>query len=146
MKVILIQDVKGKGKKDQILNVPDGYAVNFLFPQKLAIPADAKAQNDLRGKEDARKYKIEEERKAANETAAKLKDITVTIHSQSSADGRLYGAITSKDVAQALESQTGIVVDRRKMDVETIKNHGTYHATVKLYADISATFTVEVTA
>lgn len=146
MKVILVKDVKGKGKKDQILDVPDGYARNFLFPQKLAIPADAKAQNDLKGKEDARRYKIEEERKAATETANRLKEVTLLIHSPSSPDGRLYGAVTAKDVAEALEKQTGIVVDRRKMEVETIKTHGTYHATVKLYAEISATFTVTVEA
>ena len=144
MKVILIKDVKSKGKKDQIIDVPDGYARNFLFPQKLAIPADAKAQNDLKGKEDSRRFKIEEERRIANETAEKLKDITLTIHSPGSPDGRLYGAVTAKDVAAELEKQKGIVVDRRKMEVETMKNHGTYHATVKLYAEIGATFTVEV--
>ena len=146
MKVILIKDVKGKGKKDQIIDVPDGYARNFLFPQKLAIAADAKAQNDLRGKEEARRYKIEEERKAATATAARLSDVTLTIHSQSSTDGRLYGAVTAKDVAVALEKQTGIVIDRRKMEIETIKNHGVYHAVVKLYPEISATFTVKVEA
>ena len=144
MKVILLKDIKGKGKKDQILDVPDGYARNFLLPQKLAIPADNKAQNDLRGKEDARRFKIEEERRVATETAARLKDVTVTIHSQGSLDGRLYGAVTSKDVVEALEKQTGIVIDRRKLEIETIKTHGTYHAMVKLYTDIAATFTVEV--
>ena len=146
MKVILLQDVKGKGKKDQIIDVPDGYARNFLLPQKLAIAADAKAQNDLKGKEDSRRFKIEEEKKAANETAARLKDLTLTIHSQSSADGRLYGAVTAKDVTEALEKQTGIVIDRRKLEIETIKTHGTYHATVKLYTEISASFTVKVEA
>ncbi len=146
MKVILIKDVKGKGKKDQILDVPDGYARNFLFPQKLAIPADSQAQNDLRGKENARLYRIEEERRSAGETAARLKEVTLHIHSQASADGRLYGAVTAKDIAEELERQTGIAIDRRKLDVETIKTHGTYHATVKLYAEISAAFTVEVEA
>lgn len=146
MKVILLKDVKGKGKKDQILDVPDGYARNFLLPQKLAIPADNKAQNDLRGKEDARRFKIEEERRAATETAARLKDVKLVIRGQSSPDGRLYGAVTSKDVAEELEKQIGITVDRRKLEIETIKNVGTYHATVKLYTDIAATFTVDVTA
>lgn len=146
MKVILLKDVKGKGKKDQILDVPDGYARNFLLPQKLAIPADNKAQNDLRGKEDARRFKIEEERRAASETAARLKDIKLVIHSQGSPDGRLYGAVTSRDVAVELEKQTGIVVDRRKLELETIKNHGIYTATVKLYTDIAVSFTVDVTA
>lgn len=146
MKVILVKDVKGKGKKDQIIDVPDGYARNFLFPQKLAIAADAKAQNDLKGKEDSRRFKIEEEKKAASAIAARLKDYTLTIHSQSTPDGRLYGAVTAKDVTEELEKQTGIVIDRRKLEVETIKTHGTYHATVKLYTEISATFTVKVEA
>lgn len=146
MKVILLKDVKGKGKKDAILDVPDGYARNFLFPQKLAIPADAKAQNDLRGKEDARRYKIEEERKAATALAARLKDLRLVIHADSTPDGRLYGAVTSKDVVAELARQSGIEIDRRKMEIETIKTHGVYTATVKLYTDISATFTVDVTA
>ena len=145
MKVILLKDVKGKGKKDQILDVPDGYARNFLFPQKLAIEASAKAQNDLKGKEDARRYKIEEERKAASATAARLKELRLVIHADSTPDGRLYGAVTSKDVAAELEKQTGVAIDRRKLEIETIKTHGTYTATVKLYTDISATFTVDVT-
>ena len=145
MKVILLKDVKGKGKKDQILDVPDGYARNFLFPQKLAIEANAKAQNDLKGKEDARRYKIEEERKAANAIAARLKELRLVIHADSTPDGRLYGAVTSKDVTAELEKQTGIAIDRRKLDIETIKTHGTYTATVKLYTDISASFTVDVT-
>ena len=146
MKVILLKDVKGKGKKDQILDVPDGYARNFLFPQKLAIPADAKAQNDLKGKEDSRRFKIEEEKKAALATAAVLKDVELVIHRESSADGRLYGAVTAKDVAEELQKQKGVTIDRRKMEVETIKNHGVFHATVKLYTEISATFTVKVEA
>lgn len=146
MKVILLKDVKGKGKKDQILDVPDGYARNFLFPQKLAIEASAKAQNDLKGKEDSRRYKIEEERKAASATAARLKDLRLVIRADSTPDGRLYGAVTSKDIVEELKKQTGVEIDRRKLDVETIKTHGTYTATVKLYAEISATFTVDVTA
>ena len=125
MKVILLKDVKGKGKKDQILDVPDGYARNFLFPQKLAIEANAKAQNDLKGKEDARRYKIEEERKAANAIAARLKELRLVIHADSTPDGRLYGAVTSKDVTAELEKQTGVAIDRRKLDIETIKTHGT---------------------
>lgn len=146
MKVILTKDVKGKGKKDQILDVPDGYARNFLFPQKLAIPATSQAQNDLAGKEDARRFHEAEERKAAVELGARLKDYKLLLHRASSADGRLFGAVTPKDIAEELEKQTGIKIDRRKMDVETIKNHGTYHATVKLHPDVTATFTVEVDA
>lgn len=146
MKVILVKDVKGKGKKDQVLDVPDGYARNFLFPQKLAVPADAQAQNALRGKEDARRFREEEERKAAAETAGKLKDVVLHVARQSSPDGRLYGAVTSKDIAEELEKQTGIRIDRRKLEAETIKTTGTYHVTVKLHPEIAATFTVDVEA
>ena len=146
MKVILIKDVKGKGKKDQVLNVPDGYARNFLFPQNLAIPADAKAQNDLKGKEDARLFRAAEELRIARETADKIRDITLTVKAAGSPDGRLFGAVTAKDIAEAVRAKIGLEIDRRKLDVETIKNHGRYTATVKLHAEVSATFTVEVTA
>ncbi len=146
MKVILTQDVKGKGKKDQVLNVPDGYARNFLFPQNLAIPADAKAQNDLKGKEDARRFRAAEELRIARETAAKIEGTTLSLKAAGSPDGRLFGAVTAKDIAEAVSKQKGIEIDRRKLEVETIKNHGTYTATVKLHAEVSATFTVEVTA
>ena len=146
MKVILIKDVKGKGKKDQILDVPDGYARNFLFPQKLAIPADAASMNELKGRNDSEQYRRAEEKKAAEANGARIKDVTLTIHSQSSPDGRLYGAITSKDIAEELARVTGVTVDRRKLDVETIKTHGRYTATVRLHPEVSVSFTVEVTA
>ena len=146
MKVILTKDVKGKGKKDQVLDVPDGYARNFLFPQKLAVPADNAAMSELRGRSDAEQYRRAEEKKAAQANAARIKDIRLLIHAQSSPDGRLYGAITSKDVAEELARATGVTVDRRKLDVETIKNHGRYTATVRLHPEVSVSFTVEVEA
>lgn len=146
MKVILTKDVKGKGKKDQVLDVPDGYARNFLFPQKLAIPADNAAMSELRGRSDAEQYRRAEEKKAAEANAARIKDIRLLIHAQSSPDGRLYGAITSKDVAEELARVTGVTVDRRKLDVETIKNHGRYTATVRLHPEVTVSFTVEVEA
>lgn len=146
MKVILTKDVKGKGKKDQVLEVPDGYARNFLFPQKLAVPADNKAMSELRGRNDAESFRRAEEKKAAEENAARIKDVKLVIHSQGSPDGRLYGAVTSKDVAEALEKQTGVAVDRRKLDLDTIKTHGTYSATVRLHPEVTVGFTVDVTA
>lgn len=146
MKVIFIKDVKGKGKKDQVMEVPDGYARNFLLPRKLAIPADASSMSELKGRNDSEQYRRAEEKKAAEESAARIKDVTLKIHSQSSPDGRLYGAITSKDVAEALARETGVTVDRRKLDVETIKNHGRYTATVRLHPEVSVSFTVEVDA
>ena len=146
MKVILTKDVKGKGKKDQVLEVPDGYARNYLFPQKLAVPADASALSELRGRSDAEQYRRAEEKKAAEANAARIKDVRLVIHSPSSPDGRLYGAITSKDIAEELARVTGVTVDRRKLEVETIKNHGRYTATVRLHPEVTVSFTVEVEA
>lgn len=147
MKVVLLQDVKGQGKKDQIIEVSDGYARNFLLPKKLAIPADAKAENDLRGKAEAQQYKLEEERKAARATAEKLNACNVTIHAESGKDGRLYGAVTAKDIATALAEQFDIRVDKRKIVLDAaIKAYGTYLVPIKLYEDISATCRVTVNA
>ena len=137
MKLILTQDVKGQGKKDQIINVSDGYARNFLIPKGLAVPADAKAVNDVKNREDSRLHKIETEKASAKETAAKLEKITVKIVGQAGTDGRLYGSVTAKDIAEALEKQHGIVIDKRKLTLpENIKSFGTYNAEVKLYTEV----------
>lgn len=147
MKVVLLKDVKGQGKKDQIIEVSDGYARNFLFPKKFAIPADAKAENDLRGKAEAQQYKLEEERKAARTVAEKLNTCNVILHAESGKDGRLYGAITAKDIATALAEQFDIHVDKRKIVLDAaIKAYGTYLVPIKLYEDISATCRVTVNA
>lgn len=145
MKVILLANVKGLGKKDEMVEAAEGYARNYLLPHKLAILADNKAQNELKGKEASRQYKIEEETKAAKELAEKLSGITVKIRSSSGADGRLYGAVTAKDIAEALEKDFGIRVDKRKLDLaDSIKNYGTYSVTVKLYTDVTGKFSVVV--
>ena len=137
MKVILTQDVKSQGKKDQIIEVSDGYARNFLFPKKLAIPADAKALNEAKNKEASRLHKIEVEKQEAKELAAKLDATLVKLVAKSSADGRLYGAITSKDVADALLKDHKIEVDKRKISLpEPIKTYGRFELEVKLYGDI----------
>ena len=137
MKVMLLQDVKGKGKKDQIINVSDGYARNFLFPRKLAIEADAKALADAKNKEDAKNFKIEQEKAHAREIAEKLQGVTVKIKATAGADGRLYGSITSADVAQALKEQAGIEIDKRKIQQNgAIKAFGSYTLDVKLYTEI----------
>lgn len=137
MKVLLLADVKGKGKKDQIINVSDGYARNFLFPKKLAVEADAKAMAEAKNKEDARLYKIEQEKAAARDMAAKLQAVTVKIKASAGADGRLYGSITTSDVAEELNKQHGLEVDRRKIVTDgTIKAFGSYTLDVKLYPEI----------
>ena len=139
MKVILLQDVKGQGKKGELVNVSDGYARNFLFPKKLAKEADAAAMTDLKNKEAAKKYKEECEKADAKALAQKLEQITVTVSVQGGADGRLYGSVTSKDVAQALQEQHGITVDKRKIELpEAVKSYGGYQLTVKVYAGIQA--------
>ena len=138
MKVILTQDVKGQGKKDQIVEVSDGYARNFLFPKKLAIAADAKALNELKNKEASQKHKIDLERAEAKALAEKLTAITLKLVCKSGSDGRLYGAVTAKDVADALQKDHGIAVDKRKISIpEPIKSYGKYNLDVKLYTDVS---------
>ncbi len=137
MKVLLLADVKGKGKKDQIINVSDGYARNFLFPKKLAVEADAKAMSDAKNKEDARLFKIEQDKAAARELAGKLEAVTVKIKASAGADGRLYGSITTSDVAEELKKQHNLEVDRRKITVDgAIKTFGSYTLDVKLYPEI----------
>ncbi|MBP3333653.1 MAG: 50S ribosomal protein L9, partial [Clostridia bacterium] len=127
MKVILLCDVKGQGKKDEIVNVSDGYARNFLFPQKKAIPADAKATSELKSKEEAKQFKINEDRKAAVALAEKIKATEVNIVMGHGQDGRLYGSVTSKDIAEALSKLVGVEIDKRKINLkESIKAYGNY--------------------
>lgn len=137
MNVLLLADVKGKGKKDQIVNVSDGYARNFLFPKKLAVEADAKALADAKNKEEAKEFKIEQDKAAARELAAKLESVVVKIKATAGADGRLYGSITTADIAAALQDQAGIQLDKRKIVTDSaIKAYGSYSLTVKLYPEI----------
>lgn len=145
MKVILLCDVKGHGKRDQIVEVSDGYARNFLFPQKKAIPADAKATNELKNKEEAIKFRISEEKKAAEELAAKINGVEVDVAIDHGQDGRLYGSVTVKDVAAALSAKIGVEIDKRKITLkENIKAYGNYSLEVKLYTDVTAKFVVKV--
>ena len=146
MKLILTQDVKGQGKKDQVIDVSDGYARNFLLPKGLAIPADAKAMSEIKNREASKQHKIDTERAAAKETAQKLSEITVNIVTSGGTDGRLYGSVTAKDIAEALEKQFSIAVDKRKLSLsENIKTFGTYIIDVKLYTDVSGKVKVSVT-
>lgn len=138
MKVILLADVKGQGKKNDVIEVSDGYAKNFLIARKLAKVADAQSLNDVKTKEEARLYRIETEKKEARALAEKLKTIVVKVPASSGADGRLYGSVTSKDVAEQLQKQTGIVIDKRKIVMnDPIKAYGKYELEVKLYTEIS---------
>ena len=137
MKVVLLADVKGQGKKDEIVNVSDGYARNFLFPRKLAIEADAKVLNEIKGREASLKHKIEVETAEAKALAARLDSILVKIPASSGADGRLYGSITAKDISEALAKEFSITVDKRKIQLpEAIRAYGKYDLDVKLYTDV----------
>ena len=145
MKVVLLQDVKGKGKKDEIVNVSDGYARNYLFPRNLAAEADAKVLNDIKNKEAAKARRIELEKQAARETAEKLQSLLVKITIQSGADGKLYGSVGTKDIAEALAAQHGVEIDKRKIVLDSpIKAYGTYTVDVKLYPEISGKLNVLV--
>ena len=145
MKVILLCDVKGQGKKDQIINVSDGYARNFLFPQKKAIPADAKAENELKGRESARQFKIEEDRKAAEALAEKINGKEVEIQIGHGQDGRLYGSVTAKDIAEGLSKLVGADIDKRKINLkESIKAYGKYDVELKVHPEVVAKFVVSV--
>ncbi len=146
MKVVLLADVKGQGKKDQIVNVSDGYARNFLFPKKLAIPADATALNDIKNKEASRQHKLEVEKKTAEDIKARLETIVVKFIYAAGPDKRLYGSVTSKEIAEALKKDYGIEVDKRKITLATpIKSFGRFSADVRLFSDVTGKITVEVT-
>ena len=137
MKVVLLADVKGQGKKNDVINVSDGYARNFLLPRKLAVEADAKIMNEIKGREASVKHKIEVETAEAKALAARLDTLLVKITATSGADGRLYGSITAKDVADHLQKDYAITVDKRKIQLaDPIRAYGKYDLDVKLYTDI----------
>ena len=145
MKVVLLADVKSQGKKGDLINVSDGYARNFLFPRGLATEADAKAMNEIKTREEARLHKIEMEKAAAREIAEKLTGVVVKLKNPAGADGKLYGSVTSKDIAEALERQHGITVDKRKIQMDgSIKAFGAYTLDVKLYPDILGKISVVI--
>lgn len=146
MKVLLLQDVKGKGKKDTIVDVSDGYARNFLLPKKVAVEADAKILNDYKNKQSAKKHHEEMEKQAAKETAERLAGLVIKIFASSGADGRFYGSVTSKEIAEELEKQHGIAIDKRKIQLgDAIKAFGSYSIDVKLYPEIVGKLNVIVT-
>ena len=147
MRVILLADVKGQGKKDQIVNVSDGYARNFLFPKKLAIPADAKGINEAKNKEASKQHKIDVELQNAKEIAEKLKSVKVVFEYAAGPDKKLYGSVTAKDIAEALQKNHNIVIDKRKITLAVpIKSFGTFSADVKLFGDVVGKISIEVTS
>lgn len=147
MKVILCADVKGQGKKDQVVEVSDGYARNFLFPKKLAIPADAKGLNEAKNKEASKQHKIDVEKQNANDIAKKLETIKVVFEYAQGPDKKLYGSITAKDIAEELQKKHNVIIDKRKINLVTpIKSFGEHSVDVKLYTGIMGKIKVEVTS
>jgi len=146
MKVILTQDVKGQGKKGDLINVSDGYARNFLLPRKLAKEANKQALTELESQKGAQQYHKNQEELKANNMKDQLKDITVNLKAKAGADGKLFGSITTKDIAEGLEKQHKIKVDKRKIDLPGgIKTLGATEVKISLYPGISGTFKVNVT-
>ena len=145
MKVILLQDVKGKGKKGQLLEVSDGYARNFMLPRKIAVEATADAVNTMRMNDKATQERIAREKAEAMETAKKLRELTVTVTAKGGGNGLLFGSVTNQEIADALKAKAGIVLDKRKIVIsDAIKNVGTYTVTCKLGYEITAPLTVKI--
>ena len=144
MKVILLQDVKKMGKKGDVIEASDGYARNYLFPRKLAEEATANALHVVNAKKENERKKKLAELEAAQKLAAELKGKEVTINAKAGDNGRLFGAITNKDVAEAINSELNLSIDKKKVVVNTIKVAGTYEVEVKLYPEVSTKMKVNI--
>lgn len=145
MKVILLQDVRGKGKKGQMLEVSDGYARNYMLPRKIAIEATADAVNTMRMNDKATQERIAKEKAEAMEVSKKLREMTVVVNAKGGGNGRLFGSVTNQEIADALKAKTGIALDKRKIVItDAIKNVGTYTVTCKLGYEITAPLTVKI--
>lgn len=146
MKVILKQDIKGVGKKDQVINAADGYARNFLLPKGLAIPADTGNMNNLKAKNESIEYRKGEDLKEAKEIAERMKTLTLKLTVKAGDNGKLFGAVTSKEIAEALKSQFNIIVDKKKVLLsESIKEAGCRKVDIKLNEGVIGTITVMIT-
>ncbi len=146
MKVVLKQDVKGSGKKDEVVQVSDGYARNYLFPKGLAVEASASALNDVKNKELAKQHRADEELSYAKKQGESLFGKTVTVAVKTSPNGKIYGTVTAKDVAEAIGKEIGVELDKRKVTVADIKELGSYEVSVKLHTSVSGKITLSVVA
>ena len=145
MKVILLQDIKGVGKKDEVINASDGYARNFLLPKKMGVEANAENMSKVKGKQDSNKYKKSVEKEKAEEIAEKLKHITLKISVKSGENQKIFGSITSKEIAENLKEQYKIEIDKKKIDLkEPIKVLGVRTVSIKLFEGVVATLKVQV--
>ncbi len=144
MKVVLLADVKGQGKKGDTINVADGYGRNFLIAKGLAAPAGAQLQNDFAGKKQSEIYKEEQAVAAAKAIAEKLEGKTIELKAKGGESGKLFGSLTTKEIAAELSRQTGAQIDKKKLVIDTIKSFGAYPCTAKLHKGVAAKFTVSV--
>ena len=145
MKVILLQDVKGKGKKGQMIEVSDGYARNYMLPRKIAVEATADAVNTMRMNDKAAAEKAAKERAEALEISKQLRALTLIVKAKGGGAGRLFGSVTNQEIADALKAQTGITLDKRKIAIsDPIKSVGTYTVQCKLGYEITAPLTVKI--
>lgn len=145
MQVILNQDIKELGKKGELVNVSDGYAKNYLIPRKLAVTADATAMNELKNRESSKAHKLAVEKANAEAAAEKINGKTVNLTARAGTNGRLFGSVTAKDIAEKLKSDFGVAIDKKCLTVEDIRSCGTYECTVKVYTGIVAKIKVMVT-
>ena len=145
MKVILLEDIKGVGKKDQVINSSDGYARNFLFPKKLAVEANNENMSKLKAKQDSNQYKKSQEKEEAQKLAENLKRIMLKLEVKSGENGKIFGSITAKEIADSLKAQYKIDIDKKKIDLkEPIKTIGSFSVSIKLYEGIVGTLKVQV--
>ena len=144
MKVILLKDIKGTGKKDQIIEASDGYARNFLFPKGLAREANATNLNAIENAKSAQKHREDVERAKAEETRKEISGKVIRITARGAEGGKLYGSVTAQEIADALNKQYGVKVEKRKIDVANIRNAGDFTVNVWLYAGITAEMTAKV--
>ncbi|MCI7096907.1 MAG: 50S ribosomal protein L9 [Clostridiales bacterium] len=145
MKVILLQDVRGKGKKGQMLEVSDGYARNYMLPRKIAVEATPDAINTMKMNDKATQDRIAREKAEAMEVSRKLRGMTLTVTAKGGGAGRLFGSVTNQEIADALAQEAGIKLDKRKIVIaDPIKNVGTYTVTCKLGYEITAPLTVKI--
>lgn len=145
MKVILKADVKGLGKKGDLVNASDGYARNFLFPKGLAVEADAQAVTEMKNAEASKQYKYDTEKAHAEALAKKLEGTTLQFKMKAGTGGRLFGSVTAKEIAQKMKTECSVNVDKRKITAPEIKSFGTFTVTVKLFQGVTADVKVQVT-
>ena len=145
MKVILLSDIKGVGKKDQVIEASDGYARNFLFPKKLAVEANSTNMNNLKAKQESNQYRKDVEKQEAQKIAEKLKGIMLKVRVKAGENGKIFGGVTSREIAEGLKKDYNIVIDKKKiMLADTVKTLGTITVDIKLYEGVTGKLKVDI--